>query len=89
MIVLSESTTNDFLVRMNHSYSLPDTPIMPIFERQYRQYLSIFDGQMKDEQALHRAKVKFNEIYHGKVQSTEYGGCLSKYLTTRIASFPR
>lgn len=75
MIVLSQGT-NDFLVQMNHSANLPD--IVPTFEQQYRQYLSMFDGVMKDEQALYLAKVKFNLIYHGKVQSTEYGGCLSK-----------
>ncbi|KAL7500080.1 hypothetical protein ACHAWT_009042 [Skeletonema menzelii] len=75
MIVLSQGT-NDFLVQMNHSANLPD--IVPTFEQQYRQYLSMFDGVMKDEQALYLAKVKFNLIYHGKVQSTEYGGCLNR-----------
>lgn len=73
------------VVRLNHSDSLPD--IMPSFEQQYRAYLSMFDGVMKDKQALSLAKVKFKEIYHCEVRSTEYGGCLSKYYTTRIVSF--
>lgn len=29
---------------------------------------------MKDEQAVSLAKKKFSAIYHGNVQSTEYGG---------------
>lgn len=59
------------IVHMN--YSAP-SPIMETnFEQQYRQYISIFNGEMKDEHAVSLAKEKFNAIY-GNVQSTEYGG---------------
>ncbi len=44
------------------------------FEQLYRQYISTFNGEMKDERALSLAKKKFNAIYHGAVQSTEYEG---------------
>lgn len=59
-------------VRMNYSAS---SPVMETsFEQKYRQYISIFDGEMKDEQAVSLAKKKFNAIYHWNVLSTEYGG---------------
>jgi hypothetical protein len=56
---------------LNYSAS---SPVMETsFEQQYRQYISMFDGEMKDEHAAALAKEKFNAIYNSTVQSTEYG----------------
>eukprot|EP00984_Skeletonema_dohrnii_P030642 scaffold22288_cov153-Skeletonema_dohrnii-CCMP3373.AAC.5 len=57
---------------VRRSSSMP--VIMTTFEQQYRQYLSIFDGEKIDGQAANRAREMFNAVYHGNVQSTEYGG---------------
>eukprot|EP00986_Skeletonema_menzelii_P015936 scaffold13015_cov132-Skeletonema_menzelii.AAC.3 len=61
---------------MNHSANLPD--IVPTFEQQYRQYLSMFDGVMKDEQALYLAKtvnVKFQVV--NKQENTTFHNILT------------
>jgi flagellar capping protein FliD len=50
--------------------SLP--AIMTTFEQRYRQYLTIFNGELKDRESLRNADVQFNAVYHYKVQSTEY-----------------
>ena len=58
---------------MEHSH--PSLPvIMTTFEQQYRQYLSIFNGEIQSEEAVYYAKDQFSTIYHAKVQSTEFGG---------------
>ena len=54
---------------VRRSSSMP--VIMTTFEQQYRKYLSLFDGEKKDGKEANRL---FHAIYHGNVQSTEYGG---------------
>lgn len=56
--------------KMEPFVSLP--AIMTTFEQRYRQYLTIFNGEIKDSESIRNADAQFNTVYHYKVQSTEY-----------------